>query len=103
MPQGTLSQTEEERFVAEMARQMTVLAQRLCTWVREQERTLETIEAEVRPLLQELGGHMLAGLCQGQAPTYPADTVVCPCGQRATYQRRRSAWVKTLLGSIAVE
>ena len=103
MTQGSVYGAEEERFVAEMVGQMSEVARQVYRWVREQERTLEAIEAEIRPLLQELGGYVVAGLCQGQAPTYPPDTVACRCGQRAAYQRRRPAQMLTLLGSVRVE
>lgn len=103
MTQRSVSSSEEERFVAEMARQMTELAQRVYRWVRAHDRTLEAIEAEIRPLISELGAGVLAGLCQVQAPTYPPDTVECPCGHHAHYQRQRAARVKTLLGPVQVE
>lgn len=103
MTQGSVCGTDEERFVAEMVQQMRVRAHGLYRWLREQERTLEAIEAEVRPILQDLGGQVLASLCQEQAPTYPPDIIACPCGDHAHYQRRRTAQVRTLLGAVRVE
>lgn len=102
MTQGSVCRTEEERCVAEMVRQMTVLAQKLYRWVREQERTLEAIEAEVRSQIMDLGAGVMTSLCQVQAPIYPVDPVACPCGQQARYQRQRIAQVKTLLGPVRI-
>lgn len=103
MTQGTLSAAQEERFVAEMTKRMAAAAHQLCAWVREQERTLETMEAEVRPLIKNLGAPVLRGLAQLPAPPSPTDTVTCPCGQQAPSQRWRPAPVLTLRGAIQVE
>lgn len=103
MTQGSVCGAHEERFVAEMVRQMVEVAQRLYRWVREQECTLEAIEAEVRSRITELGASVVTGLCQVQAPAYPPDTVTCPCGDQARYQRQRTAQVTTLLGPVRVE
>lgn len=103
MSQSTLSPGHEERCVAEMTTRMAAAAHQMCRWVQEQERTLETMEKEVRPLIKDLGAGLLNELAHLQAPKYPPDTVACRCGQQATYQRQRAAQVLTLLRAIQVE
>jgi len=85
-----------------MIERIATLTRTLSTWMQEQEHSLAEAEQHVVRLLKELGSTLLAGLCSLAAPTSPAASIPCSCGQEAAYQRHRSAQVTTLLGPISI-
>jgi hypothetical protein len=64
---------------------------------------LDALEQAVLARLKPLGNTLLAGLCQLQAPAYPAAQVACACGGVAVYQRQRLGQCKTLLGTLTLK
>jgi hypothetical protein len=103
MTDSTISVKRQEAFVNEMVGLAGRLAGQLSEWAQTEPRTLLDMEQASLQMLHELGRDLLAGLCQLAAPTYPVAQVACACGQRASYQRLRTAHVPTLLGQIALE
>lgn len=66
--------------------------------------TLTDIEKTARRLIQEIGRQAIARVVGSEEQAYPEPEISCTeCGGTMPYVRRRSAQLRTLLGSMAVK
>lgn len=100
---GTTALTPTESIVQTLTQHLSTMTETLVTWMLDQPRTLADLEQQVLPLLQHLGQTALREVAALAAPSRPAPTVPCPCGQRARYLRTRPASVTTLLGPVTFD
>ena len=63
--------------------------------------SLSAMESAVRDKTSALGQRVLGEWLSQQDAKYPADTVECPCGERAQSERRREAMSLTLHGRVS--
>ncbi len=97
------SVAQQERFVSDLTQAIRGMAQECCTWLGVAPRSLLELEQETHRCLQAIGGFFVQGLCRLQSERYPEPSVPCPCGGEASYQRRRTIQVHTLLGQLPLE
>ena len=56
------------------------------------------IEGAMREMLREVGAQALSAYLSGEDALYPEAEIPCPCGQKASYQFRRSAQTLSVFG-----
>ncbi len=102
MPHRTTADRSPEAVVQDLTERMTTLACHLSDWVAQETPDLQQMEEHVLRTLKDLGGALLAALCQLSISRSPPPTQPCPCGQTATFQRLRPATCRTLLGPLCI-
>lgn len=102
MNNPTIASDRREAFVQTLTQQMAAVARSLADYVQSEPRPLAELEAKIVRVLHDLGNTLVTALLPLAAPSQPAPDVVCPCGERARYQRLRPATVSTLLGRITL-
>ncbi|MFC2046553.1 ISKra4 family transposase [Chloroflexota bacterium] len=65
--------------------------------------TLKAKESAVLAGITVFGKELLSGLLRLHETPYVPDTVPCPCGRQAEYQRRREGGVQTIVGEVRVK
>jgi len=65
--------------------------------------TLKEKEVATLQVITEVGNELLSGLLRLHETPYVADTVPCPCGGQAEYQRQREGGVQTIVGEVRVK
>src|SRR3712207_474450 len=100
----TTAASPTEQLATTMMERIATLTRTLgdCMQQQPHPHTLAELEQHVVRLLKDVGSTLLAGLCSLAAPLDPVRSLACSCGQRATYQRQRTAQVTTLLGPIRI-
>jgi hypothetical protein len=103
MSHRTIAPVSEDAMIQAMADHMTTLVLHLRTWVAQETPDLQRLEEQVLRSIKDLGGTLLASLCQLTVPPDPPPTQPCACGQTATFQRLRAATCRTVLGPITLQ
>ena len=94
------SEKKKEAFVQTLQEQVGRLAEGLYEWMGQEQRTLTEMEAEVTPVMRQLGTAFLQASCALWVPQYAEPQIRCDCGEEAEYVRMRTGQTKTQLGVL---
>ncbi len=61
---------------------------------------IDDVESTLRQFLVQMGAACLGVYLSGQDPRYPARTMPCACGEKASYYFRRLAKVVSVFGRV---
>jgi len=89
-------------FIEELEKRLIVAGHEFMSSYGElpQAESSSAMESAVREMMGALGQAVLGEWLTGQDAKYPADSIECPCGGQAHYERRREALSMTLQGRV---